>query len=163
MKLKSVLVVSRSKKYRKGEQAACKDPTSNEGSLPRKVVFHRRSSSTEGRPPSKVKFPPKIIFQWSSSSPQGRLPPKVVLYHSSPSTKGCLPPKVIFHHRLSSIKGRLPPKVAFHQRSSSTIPCIARYRGKVDCIRSSALPFRGPAKRAKLHTKHVIIYNDTLT
>ena len=54
------------------------------GHLPLQVIFHQRSSSTEGHLPSGGRLPLKVIFQRRSSS-----------------TKSHLPLKVVFHSRLS--------------------------------------------------------------
>ena len=82
---------------------------SNKGSLPLKVVLHRRSSSIEGHLPNKGCLPMKVVFPQRASSTKGRLQPKVIFHQRLPCTKGRLPPKVFFHQRLSSTKGHLPP------------------------------------------------------
>ena len=79
-----------------------------------RIVFHQKSSSTEGR------IPPKVAFHWSSSSTEGQLPLKFVFHWKLSSTEGHLPTKVVFHRRSSSFEGRLPPKVIFYRRSSFT-------------------------------------------
>ena len=80
-----------------------------EDSLP-KVVFHRRSSSTEVCPPLKV------VFHQSLSTTDGRLPSKAIFHRRPTSTIVCLPPKVIFLSKLVFTKSCLPPKVVFHPR-----------------------------------------------
>ena len=89
------------KKCRKADEAACKDPT--------KVIFHRRSSSTQGC------LAPMVVFQQKSSSTEGRLQPMVVFHWKLFCTKGRLAPKVVIHRKSSSNKGCLPSKVFFHQ------------------------------------------------
>ena len=84
------------------------------GRRPPKVVFHRRSSSTEGC------LPPKVVFHRRSSSTKGCLPLKVVFHQRLSSNEGRLPAMIVFHWRLSPIKGYLPWKVVFHQRLSPT-------------------------------------------
>ena len=90
----------------KVDQTACKDPL--------KIVFHRGSSSMEGRLPSKV------VFHQSLSSTKDRLPLKIVFHRRRSSIEDCLPPKVVFQRRSSSNDGRLPTKVIFQQRLFST-------------------------------------------
>ena len=80
--------------------------------IPPKVVLHQSSSSTQ------------VVYHWRSSSTEGCLPPKVVSHQSPYSTEGFLPPKVIFHWRLSTTKDRLPLKIVFHWRLFSTKGCL---------------------------------------
>ena len=77
-----------------------------------KVVLHWRSSYTKGSLPP----PPKVVFHQRSSSTEGRLPPKVAFHRRLSSTQGCLPPKVTFHQKSSSTEGYLPPKLVFPQK-----------------------------------------------
>ena len=79
-----------------------------------RIVFHRKSSSTEGY------LPPKVVFRGRLSSPEGRLPQKVFFHRWVSSTEGRLPLKVVFHPRSSSTKGLLTSKVVFHRWSSFT-------------------------------------------
>ena len=93
--------------------------SSTEGRLPLKVIFHQRSSFTEGF------LPPKVVFHWRSSFTEVCLPMKVVNHRRSSSTgsiSGSIMSLilVIFHWRSSSTEGHLPLKVVFHRRSSST-------------------------------------------
>ena len=82
---------------------------------PLKVVFHRRSSYTEGRLPSKIIFHQRLdVIRGRLSSNKGCLPPKVVFHQRLFSTKGCFPPKFVSHERSFSIEGHLLPKVVFH-------------------------------------------------
>ena len=74
--------------------------SSNEGRLPLKVVFHRRSFSVK-------------------DSIKGRLPSKISFHQRSSSIEACLPSQAMFQQRLSFIKGCVPSKVPFHRRSSS--------------------------------------------
>ena len=78
-----------------------------------RVVFHRRLSSIEGRPPLKVFFPRR------SFSIEVHLPSKGVFHQKLSSIEGDLASKVVFHWRSSFIKGHLALKVLFHQRLSS--------------------------------------------
>ena len=93
---------------------------------PLKVVFHQRSSSTEGCLPPKVVFLQRssfinhntlvdVIFVRTVNIPNLNLLPCLeVVFHQRPSsTEGHLPPKVIFHQRSAYTEGRLPPKVVF--------------------------------------------------
>ena len=70
-----------------------------------RIVFHQRSSSTEGR------LPPQVVFHQRLSSTESRLPLKVIFHQRSSSTKGRPPTQVVFHRRSSSTKVHLPPTI----------------------------------------------------
>ena len=63
-----------------------------------------------------IKFclPKKVVFHQKSSFIKGCLPSKVVFHQRLPSIISRLPSKVVFHQRSSSIIDRLPSKFVFH-------------------------------------------------
>ena len=87
--------------------------------FPMRVIFHWRSSSIEGCPPSKVVFHQKLSSITNVFSHRRLSSLKFVFHRRSSLIIGRPPSLVVFHRRSPSIKGRLPSKVNLHRRSSS--------------------------------------------
>ena len=92
------------------------EASSMEGRFSSIVILHPRLYSIKGSFLFQVVIhqSSKVIFHQRSSLTEGPLPPNVVFHQRLCSTKSCPPSKVAFHQRLSSINCLLTSKVVFH-------------------------------------------------